>query len=120
VTGFAIVNFANPDMVGHTGDIPAVVRAVEEVDRQLGLVVEAIEEVGGIALITADHGNAEQMLEESGRPHTAHTTNPVPLILIGSDRSLASTGRLADLAPTVLALLEVSPPAEMTGQSLLR
>ena len=119
-TGFVIVNFANPDMVGHTGDIPAVVRAVEEVDRQLGHVVEALRAADGIALITADHGNAEQMLESSGKPHTAHTTNPVPLILVGSDRGLAATGRLEDLAPTILGLLDVPVPAQMTGDSLLR
>lgn len=119
-TRFVIVNFANPDMVGHTGDIPAVICAVEEVDRQLGHVVDAVRSAGGIALITADHGNAEQMLESSGTPHTAHTTNPVPLILVGSVRGLAATGRLADLAPTVLALLDVPVPAQMTGDSLLK
>ncbi|MCX6412239.1 MAG: 2,3-bisphosphoglycerate-independent phosphoglycerate mutase [Actinobacteria bacterium] len=119
-TRFVIVNFANPDMVGHTGDTPAVICAVAEVDRQLGHVVDAVRAAGGIALITADHGNAEQMLESSGKPHTAHTTNPVPLILVGSDRGLAATGRLADLAPTVLSLLDVSIPAQMTGDSLLR
>ncbi|MGI9117101.1 MAG: 2,3-bisphosphoglycerate-independent phosphoglycerate mutase, partial [Gaiellales bacterium] len=116
--GFVIVNFANPDMVGHTGDIPAVVRAVEEVDRRLGDVITAVRDVDGIALVTADHGNAEQMLDADGRPHTAHTTNPVPLVLVGGDRGLRPTGRLADLAPTALDLLGVPVPAEMSGTSL--
>ena len=117
--GFVIVNFANPDMVGHTGDIPAVVRAVEEVDRRLGDVITAVRDVDGIALVTADHGNAEQMMEASGEPHTAHTTNPVPLILVGSDHTLREQGRLADLAPTVLTLLDVPVPAEMSGDVLV-
>lgn len=117
--GFVVVNFANPDMVGHTGDIAAVQAAVEEVDRRLGDVVTAVRDVGGIALVTADHGNAEQMLTPTGEPHTAHTTNPVPLILVGSDRPLAATGRLADLAPTVLTLLGLPAPAVMTGTSLV-
>jgi 2,3-bisphosphoglycerate-independent phosphoglycerate mutase len=117
--GFVIVNFANPDMVGHTGDIPAVVRAVEEVDRRLGDVITAVRDVDGVALITADHGNAEQMIDADGEPHTAHTTNPVPLILVGTERALRPYGRLADLAPTVLELLDVTAPAEMSGASLL-
>jgi 2,3-bisphosphoglycerate-independent phosphoglycerate mutase len=117
--GFVIINFANPDMVGHTGSIPAVVRAVEEVDRRLGDVITAVRDVEGIALITADHGNAEQMLEATGEPHTAHTTNPVPLILIGSERSLQEHGRLADLAPTILTLLDVPIPPEMSGDVLV-
>ena len=117
--GFAIVNFANPDMVGHTGDIPAVVRAVEETDRRLGEVVRATLDVGGIALVTADHGNAEQMLDAAGAPHTAHTVNPVPLILVGADRPLRERGRLADLAPTALRLLGLDVPDEMTGESLV-
>ncbi len=117
--GFVIVNFANPDMVGHTGDIPAVVRAVEEVDRRLGDVITAVRDVDGVALITADHGNAEQMIDADGEPHTAHTTNPVPLILVGTERALRPYGRLADVAPTVLELLDVTAPAEMSGASLL-
>ena len=117
--GFVIVNFANPDMVGHTGDIPAVVRAVEEVDRRLGDVITAVRDVEGIALVTADHGNAEQMLEANGAPHTAHTTNPVPLILVGSQRPLREHGRLADLAPTILKLLDVATPPEMSGEALV-
>jgi 2,3-bisphosphoglycerate-independent phosphoglycerate mutase len=106
-------------MVGHTGSIPAVVRAVEEVDRRLGDVITAVRDVDGIALVTADHGNAEQMLEASGAPHTAHTTNPVPLILIGSERALEEHGRLADLAPTILTLLDVPIPSEMSGDVLV-
>ncbi len=117
---FVIVNFANPDMVGHTGSIPAVVAAVEEVDRRLGEVVTAVRDVDGVALITADHGNAEQMLDASGQPHTAHTTNPVPLLLVGGGCGLAEQGRLADLAPTVLDLLGIPQPPQMTGATLLR
>lgn len=118
--GFVVVNFANPDMVGHTGSIPAVVEAVETVDAGLGRILAAVAEVGGVALVTADHGNAEQMLTASGAPHTAHTTNPVPLVVTGRDVGLIDGGRLADLAPTVLTLLGVEPPPEMTGRSLLR
>jgi 2,3-bisphosphoglycerate-independent phosphoglycerate mutase len=118
--GFAIVNFANPDMVGHTGVIPAVVRAVEAVDTCLGRVVAAVERLGGACLVTADHGNAEQMLEEDGRsPHTAHTTNPVPLVVTLEGAALAEGGSLSDLVPTCLDLLGVPRPPEMTGKSLL-
>ena len=116
---FCVVNFANPDMVGHTGVIPAVVRAVETVDTCLALVVEAAERVGGVCLVTADHGNAETLLEPDGSPHTAHTTNPVPLILTGSGASLRDGGELSDLAPTVLDLLGLPQPAAMTGATLL-
>jgi 2,3-bisphosphoglycerate-independent phosphoglycerate mutase len=117
--GFAIVNFANPDMVGHTGSIPAAVRAVETVDRCLGDVVEAIERAGGVALVTADHGNAEQMLEEDGKsPHTAHTTNPVPLIVTDPEVTIADTGELSDLIPTVLGFLDLPQPLQMTGKPL--
>jgi len=118
--GFGIVNFANPDMVGHTGVIPAVVRAVETTDECLEIVVEAVAGAGGVLLITADHGNAEQMLEEDGEsPHTAHTTNPVPLILTAQNLALRSGGELSDLIPTVLDLLGIDQPPEMTGTSLL-
>ena len=118
--GFAVLNFANPDMVGHTGSIPAVVAAVEAVDRCLGRVVDATHAAGGACLVTADHGNAEQMLEADGvSPHTAHTTNPVPLVLTGGGEALRDGGELADLAPTVLALLGLPQPEAMTGRSLL-
>ncbi len=117
---FAVVNFANPDMVGHTGVIPAVVRAVETVDACLGRVVEAVLGRGGVCVVCADHGNAEQLLEADGvSPHTAHTTNPVPLVVTADGPALRPGGGLADLAPTCLDLLGVAPPAEMTGSSLL-
>jgi 2,3-bisphosphoglycerate-independent phosphoglycerate mutase len=116
---FCVVNFANPDMVGHTGVIPAVVRAVETVDTCLAVVVDAAERAGGVCLVTADHGNAETLLEADGSPHTAHTTNPVPLILTSTGASLRDGGELSDLAPTVLDLLGLPLPAAMTGASLL-
>jgi 2,3-bisphosphoglycerate-independent phosphoglycerate mutase len=118
--GFCVVNFANPDMVGHTGVIPAAVRAVEIVDTCLGRIVDAVAALGGVCLVTADHGNAEQMLADDGlRPHTAHTTNPVPLVLTLEGASLRDGGGLRDLAPTVLDLLGVPAPEAMTGSSLL-
>ena len=117
---FAIVNFANPDMVGHTGVIPAVVRAVETVDACLGRLVAKVEELGGACLITADHGNAEQMLESDGTgPHTAHTTNPVPLVVTVAGASLREGGSLSDLVPTCLELLGIPAPDAMTGKTLL-
>jgi 2,3-bisphosphoglycerate-independent phosphoglycerate mutase len=117
--GFALLNFANPDMVGHTGVIPAVVKAVETTDRCLGRVVERVRELGGVCLITADHGNAEHELEPDGvSPHTAHTTSRVPLILTG-EGTLRDGGELADIAPTVLALLDLDPPEQMSGKDLL-
>jgi 2,3-bisphosphoglycerate-independent phosphoglycerate mutase len=116
---FAVVNFANPDMVGHTGKIPAVVAAVEVTDRCLGRVVSCVEEAGGVCLVTADHGNAEVMLEPDGvSPHTAHTSNPVPLLVTGGGLALRDGGELSDLAPTILALLGIPVPAEMTGKPL--
>jgi 2,3-bisphosphoglycerate-independent phosphoglycerate mutase len=118
--GFCVVNFANPDMVGHTGVIPAVVRAVEAADAALGQVAEATQALGGVCLVTADHGNAEKMLEEDGvSPHTAHTTNLVPLVVTATETSLRDGGTLADLAPTVLSLLGRPVPAAMTGASLV-
>jgi 2,3-bisphosphoglycerate-independent phosphoglycerate mutase len=116
---FCVVNFANPDMVGHTGVIPAVVRAVETADRALGRVVEATLALGGVCLVTADHGNAEKMLEADGvSPHTAHTTNPVPLVLTAEGMALQAGGGLADLAPTALCLLGLGVPEAMTGRDL--
>jgi 2,3-bisphosphoglycerate-independent phosphoglycerate mutase len=118
---FVVVNFANPDMVGHTGVIPAVVKAVETADECLAEVVGAVEGAGGVSLITADHGNAEQMLEPDGvSPHTAHTTNPVPLIVTDTEVSLSGPGELSDLMPTALALLGLDKPLQMTGKSLIR
>jgi 2,3-bisphosphoglycerate-independent phosphoglycerate mutase len=118
---FAIVNFANPDMVGHTGLIPPVVKAVETVDECLDLIVETVERAGGVSLVTADHGNAEQMLEPDGTsPHTAHTSNPVPLVVTAPDLRLREDGELADLAPTILALLELPKPLQMAGENLLK
>jgi 2,3-bisphosphoglycerate-independent phosphoglycerate mutase len=118
--GFAIVNFANPDMVGHSGVIPAVVQAVEAVDRCLGDVLRAVEQAGGVCLVTADHGNAEQMLEADGvSPHTAHTSNPVPLIVTDPELALRDGGELADLAPTCLQLLGMRSPPVMRGSSLV-
>jgi 2,3-bisphosphoglycerate-independent phosphoglycerate mutase len=117
--GFAVVNFANPDMVGHTGVIPAVVKAVETADACLGRVVDAVQSLGGVLLITADHGNAEQELQEDGSPHTAHTTNPVPLVVTEPGVELREGGELSDLIPTALDLLGIEKPAAMSGRSLL-
>ncbi len=115
-----ILNFANCDMVGHTGVFEAAVAAVEAVDTCLGKVVDKILSMGGRALITADHGNADQMYEPDGSPFTAHTTNPVPLLLVGDkDHTLKEGGRLADLAPTMLEMLGLPKPVEMDGKSLL-
>jgi 2,3-bisphosphoglycerate-independent phosphoglycerate mutase len=113
-----IINFANPDMVGHTGVIEAAVRAVETVDGCLGRVVEAVEDKGGVCVITADHGNADNMLEEDGSPNTAHSMNPVPLIITADVGDLRDGGILADVAPTILALLGVEQPDQMTGRPL--
>lgn len=117
-----VLNYANPDMVGHTGSLPAAIKAVETVDAGLGRIVDAIERAGGALLVTADHGNCEMMRDpETGGPHTAHTTNPVPLLLLGArNRALVAEGRLADLAPTLLELMGLPQPKEMTGVSLLR
>jgi 2,3-bisphosphoglycerate-independent phosphoglycerate mutase len=116
-----VLNFANPDMVGHTGVLAAAIKAVETVDAGLGRIGEAILQVGGALLVTADHGNCELMVDpETGKPHTAHTTNPVPLMLVGGQAAALADGRLADIAPTLLALLGLPQPPEMTGRSLLR
>ncbi|MEL6376523.1 MAG: 2,3-bisphosphoglycerate-independent phosphoglycerate mutase [Pseudomonadota bacterium] len=116
-----VVNFANPDMVGHTGNLPAAIKACEAVDAGLGAAYRKTKEVGGIMLVTADHGNCELMVDpETGGPHTAHTTNPVPVILCGAGNDIAlRDGRLADIAPTLLQLMELPQPDEMTGTSLL-
>jgi 2,3-bisphosphoglycerate-independent phosphoglycerate mutase len=117
---FAVVNFANPDMVGHSGVIPAVVRAVETVDGCLARAAAAVARLGGVCLVTADHGNAEEMLEPDGQsPHTAHTTNPVPLIVTIEGATLAGGGTLSDLVPTCLSLLGIPPSAVMTGRDLV-
>ena len=117
-----VVNFANPDMVGHTGILPAAIRACEAVDAGLGRALEALAAVGGAMIVTADHGNCELMVDPvTGGPHTAHTTNPVPVILVGGPKgaTLRMGGRLADLAPTLLALMGLPQPPEMTGRSLM-
>ena len=119
--GFFVLNYANADMVGHTGIIPAAIRAVETVDACLGRIVAAVESRGGVALVTADHGNAEQMIDETtGEPHTAHTLNPVPVFVAGGGPHPLRPGILADVAPTLLELLGIEAPSEMTGASLLR
>jgi 2,3-bisphosphoglycerate-independent phosphoglycerate mutase len=113
-----ILNFANPDMVGHTGSLPAAIRAVETVDFCLGRIADAVTSRGGALLVTADHGNCEQMRDPvTGGPHTAHTTNHVPVLLTNSPGPLHD-GRLADIAPTLLTLLGIAPPVEMTGKVL--
>jgi 2,3-bisphosphoglycerate-independent phosphoglycerate mutase len=116
---FGVINFANPDMVGHTGVIPAAVKALETVDAQLGRVVEAVEAKGGVCIITADHGNCDNMLEPDGSPNTAHSLNPVPLIVTQEGLDLRSGGILADVAPTALDLLGIAQPEPMTGRSLI-
>jgi 2,3-bisphosphoglycerate-independent phosphoglycerate mutase len=115
---FGIINYANPDMVGHTGVIEAAVKAVETVDECLGRLVETVEAGGGVCLITADHGNADNMLEPDGSPNTAHSMNPVPLVVTADVGELREGGILADVAPTILALMGSDPPPEMTGENL--
>ncbi len=116
-----VVNYANPDMVGHTGSLPAAIKACEAVDRGLGRALAALEKAGGAMIVTADHGNCEVMVDPvTGAPHTSHTTNPVPVILVGGPQGARlRSGRLADLAPTLLQLMQMPQPAEMTGVSLL-
>lgn len=116
-----VVNFANPDMVGHTGDLGAAIKACQAVDEGLGKAVDALEKVGGAMVVTADHGNCETMVDpETGGPHTAHTTNPVPVVVLGAgDGASVHSGRLADLAPTLLDLMGLELPPEMTGTSLI-
>jgi len=116
-----VLNYANPDMVGHTGNLAAAIKAVETVDAGLGRIAEAIRDAGGVLLVTADHGNCEMMRDPvTGGPHTAHTTNPVPVLLMGGEAASLADGRLADIAPTLLALMGLEQPAEMTGSSLVR
>ena len=120
---FVLVNFANPDMVGHTGSLPAAIKAVETVDAGAGQLVEAVVKKGGVAIVSADHGNCERMIDEvTGAPHTYHTVGPVSLFVIDDERyfDLRTWGRLADVAPTVLELMEIEPPPDMTGTSLIR
>ena len=114
-----ILNYANCDMVGHTGVFEAAVKAVEAVDTCVGRVVEAVKEMGGCVLLTADHGNADKMVDEDGTPFTAHTTNPVPFCVINHPCQLREGGRLADIAPTMLKILGLEQPAEMTGESII-
>lgn len=129
IYSLVVINYANPDMVGHTGKMEATVEALETVDHCLGRLLESINRAGGTAIIIADHGNAEVMWDENGNPWTAHTTNPVPFILVegeglkipghGADVHLRSDGRLADIAPTILEILKIPQPPEMTGRSIL-
>jgi 2,3-bisphosphoglycerate-independent phosphoglycerate mutase len=115
-----VLNFANPDMVGHTGILAAAIKAVETVDSGLGRIAEAVRHQGGALLVTADHGNCELMKDpETGGPHTAHTTNPVPVVLMGGGAKSIHEGRLADLAPTLLDLMGIQQPQEMTGRSII-
>jgi 2,3-bisphosphoglycerate-independent phosphoglycerate mutase len=125
---FILVNFANPDMVGHTGSIPAVIKACEMVDSCVNAVVSKVLEKGGVAIVTADHGNAELMIDPAtGGPHTAHTTNPVPCILVAADGlglgkgdvTMRTGGRLADIAPTICELLGITTAPQMSGKSLI-
>ncbi|MBD2450308.1 2,3-bisphosphoglycerate-independent phosphoglycerate mutase [Nostoc sp. FACHB-152] len=130
IYSLVVINYANPDMVGHTGQMPATITAIEEVDRCVGRLLESIIKAGGTTIITADHGNAEYMLDEEGNSWTAHTTNPVPLILVegekakipghGTNVELRSDGKLADIAPTILDILQLPQPEEMTGRSLVK
>ncbi|MEE3333618.1 MAG: 2,3-bisphosphoglycerate-independent phosphoglycerate mutase [Ruminococcus sp.] len=114
-----ILNFANCDMVGHTGVFEAAVKAVEAVDTCVGKVTDAVAEMGGVAIITADHGNADKMIDDDGEPFTAHTTNPVPFCVIGYECKLREGGVLADIAPTMLKIMGLDQPAEMTGKSII-
>jgi 2,3-bisphosphoglycerate-independent phosphoglycerate mutase len=113
-----ILNFANPDMVGHTGSLEAAIKAIEAVDQCTKEVIEALDKVGGVAIVLADHGNAEEMISNTGEPHTAHTTNLVPVAITNKSLKLKH-GALCDVAPTLLKLLHVEQPAAMTGHSLI-
>jgi 2,3-bisphosphoglycerate-independent phosphoglycerate mutase len=115
-----ILNYANCDMVGHTGNFDAAVKAVETVDTCVGRVEDAVKKMGGIMLLTADHGNADKMLDTDGSPFTAHTTFPVPFSVIGYDCELREGGKLCDISPTILKLLNLEQPVEMTGESIIK
>src|SRR5699024_4774540 len=114
-----ILNFANPDMVGHSGKLEPTIAAIEAVDECLGKIVDTIIALGGEVIITADHGNSDEVVTTEGKPMTAHTTNPVPVIVTRKNVTLREDGRLADLAPTLLDLLNIDKPEEMTGSSLI-
>nr|WP_311566263.1 2,3-bisphosphoglycerate-independent phosphoglycerate mutase [Peptoniphilus grossensis] len=116
--GAIILNFANTDMVGHTGDLQAAIKAVETVDRNLGRILKSLKEKDGVAIITADHGNCECMIDDEGKPVTSHTTNPVPVFLFNKDAKLRSGGALCDLSPTILKIMGIEKPELMTGKSL--
>ncbi|MCX7596269.1 MAG: 2,3-bisphosphoglycerate-independent phosphoglycerate mutase, partial [Fischerella sp.] len=130
IYSLVVINYANPDMVGHTGKMEATIQAIETVDSCLARLLASVSKAGGTAIITADHGNAEQMIDEKGNPWTAHTTNPVPLIVVegeqakipghGGNVALRNDGKLADIAPTILEILQLPQPPEMTGRSLLQ
>ncbi len=115
-----ILNYANCDMVGHTGVFEAAVAAVEAVDTCVGKICDAVSAKGGVMLITADHGNADKMYEPDGSPFTAHTTNPVPFVVVGHDCELKEGGKLCDIAPTMLDIMGLEQPAQMTGESLIK
>jgi phosphoglycerate mutase (EC 5.4.2.1) len=129
IYSLVVINYANPDMVGHTGKMEPTIQALETVDRCLGRLLESVIQVGGTAIIIADHGNAEQMWDSQGNPWTAHTTNPVPFILVegeglkipghGTEVPLRADGCLADIAPTILDILKLPQPPEMTGRSMI-
>jgi len=116
-----VLNFANMDMVGHTGVLEAAIKACETVDSCIGEIVDEVKKQGGVILITADHGNAETMVDDDGHVHTAHTLNPVPLILVDDSRKKADlrSGKLGDIAPTILEIMGIEKPASMTGISLI-
>jgi len=116
---FILLNFANPDMVGHTGIMDAAIKACETIDTCLKKIVEKVRSLGGLAIITADHGNCDQMQDGTG-PHTAHTLNPVPFLLLNEEYKLRDKGKLADVAPTVLDIMGINQPEEMTGKSLIK